>query len=227
MAVFSTFLNVLPDPNYKIGEAGESNASGSAGAGFASLKVSSKAPIMRDRTNGGRLVTRSAAYHMWEVDISYNPMTRQEFDPVYTFLLEKQGSLKPFYVSLPNYRGGATNTTCLAASAGSPTVIITANNCAPGDMFHIEDSSDSSHTKAYKVTRVETTTTYNSDLGSPGTGKERIHITPPLQKSVSSGATLNFATPLIRVIQSNDTQEYSLGTNNLYNFSLKLEEACS
>jgi len=30
---------------------------------------------------------------------------------------------------------------------------------------------------------------------------------------------------LIRVVQTSDVQEYSLGTNNLYTFSLNLEEA--
>lgn len=228
MTTFSNFLNILPDPNYKIGQAGESNASGSAGPGFASIKLSSQAPIMRDRTNSGRLVSRSAAYHRWEVDISYNPMTRAEFDPVYAFLLEKQGSLKPFYVSLPNYLSGATNTSVTsAASAGSSTLLINTTNCSVGDMFHIQDSADSAHTKAYKVVRVEDSSTYSTLLGTPGTGKQRLHIIPPLQKSVTSGSIVNFTAPLIRVIQSGDVNEYSLNTNNLYSFSLKLEEACS
>jgi hypothetical protein len=228
MATFSEFLNILPDPNYKIGTAGESSSSGTAGAGFASIKLSSDAPIMRDRTNSGRLVSRSAAYHRWDIDISYNPMTREEFDPIFTFLLEKQGSLKPFFISLPNYRAGATNTTVSGGtSAGSSTLLILNTNCAPGDLFHIEDPFDSAHTKAYKVLRVEDTTTYNTTLGSPGTGNKRIHILPPLQKAVSSVAVVNFSTPLIKVIQSGDIQEYSLNNNNLYSFSLKVEEACS
>ena len=74
------------------------------------------------------------------------------------------------------------------------------------------------------VTRVETNSDYNTNLGQPGSGKRRIHIVPGLQKSVTSGSTLNFNKPLVKVIQKNDNTSYSLDQNNLYNFSLDLEE---
>ena len=41
----------------------------------------------------------------------------------------------------------------------------------------------------------------------------------------ANSSTVTYATPLIRVIQTSDVQEYDLGTNNLYQFSLNLEEA--
>jgi hypothetical protein len=46
-----------------------------------------------------------------------------------------------------------------------------------------------------------------------------------VEKDVTDNATLDYGNPMFRVIQSKDTQEYSLGTNNLYTFSLTLEEA--
>lgn len=204
--------DTLPDPNNLIDTAGQDT--GTAGPGFASVKLSSDQPIMRDRTRSGRLVSRAVSYHQWNIDISYNPMTRSQFNPVYAFLLEKQGSLKPFYVELPQYRNqGITSKTASAAIAGSNT--LTVNNItgiSAGDMFNIVDSNDSTHTKAYIITRASGTT---------------ITFTPGLQKAVSSGAVVDFTNPKIRVIQSGDVQEYSLNTNNLYSFSLRLEEACS
>ena len=102
MASFTNFQNVLPDPNNTIGSAGQ--VAGSAGPGYASVSVTSEQPMLRDRTNSGRILARSVAGHKWNIKISYNPMTRADFEPVYTFLLQRRGPLNPFYVSLPQYR---------------------------------------------------------------------------------------------------------------------------
>lgn len=104
MAAFTDFSNVLPDPNNKIGDAGQVDSSGGAGPGFASVSISSEAPIMQQRTNSGRLVSRSEAGHKFSVSITYNPLTRAEFEPVYSFLLQKRGRLEPFFISLPQNR---------------------------------------------------------------------------------------------------------------------------
>tara|TARA_R110000796_G_scaffold88216_2_gene189958 strand:- start:4547 stop:5188 length:642 start_codon:yes stop_codon:yes gene_type:complete len=206
--------NTLPDPNNQITDAGQSG-SGSFGPGFQSVKLSSVQPIMRDRTNSGRIISRSHAYHKWEVQISYNPLTREEFDPIYTFLVDKRGSLAPFFVSLPQYRAqGSTaitgRTISTSVTAGKTTVIVNSStNMKPGMLFTIADSQDSSHTKAYMVTQVSGTS---------------VKISPALAKDVIGGAALNFADPKLKVIQTSDTREYTLNTNNLYSFALKLEE---
>ena len=61
--------NILPDPNNKILRSGEESGSGVAGPGFASVNLTSNQPIMRDRTNAGRLISRRTAYHKWAIDI--------------------------------------------------------------------------------------------------------------------------------------------------------------
>jgi len=205
-----TIQNILPDPYHLITPAGDSEG-GTAGPGFASVSLSSNQPIMRDRTNSGRMVSRVSAYHKWEIDITYNPMTKAEFNPVFGFLLEKQGSLKPFLVSLPQYRvQGIADKTAAAAAAGSTTIVCNnTTNIVVGSLFTIGDF-DSAHTKAYMVNRVINSTS--------------ISITPGLAKSISSSAILDFTDPTIKVIQVGDTQQYSLNTENLYSFSLKLEE---
>lgn len=210
--------NILPDPNNKILRDGDASASGVAGPGFASVKLRSNQPIMRDRTNSGRLISRAAAYHKWDIDITYNPMTRTQMDPIFNFLLEKQGSLRPFYVSLPQYRSQTTTDKTIngAKAAGSYTLTLDSfsdGDVIPGEMFNVS-STDSSHTKAYVVTRADATT-------------NTITFTPALAKDVEDNATLDFSNPVVRVIQTSDIQEYSLNTENLYSFSLKLEEANS
>ena len=83
-----------------IGSAGQ--ASGTNGPGFAAIKFKSESPIQVSRTNSGRVMTRSVAGHKWDISITYNPMTRDQFEPVYSFLLQQKGRLNPFYIQLPN-----------------------------------------------------------------------------------------------------------------------------
>lgn len=233
--------NLLPDPNHKITQSGDNANTGTTGPGFASVKFASNMEIMRDRTNGGVLISRYKKYQMWNINISYNPMTREEFDPVYGFLLQRQGSLQPFKVSLPQYKDTSASNVAVENrtsssndyTAGQSQLRIATSSFTPsvGDLFHITDTSDSNHTKAYKVTRVETTSSTLTDqdetADDPASNIARITFTPPLQKGVDkSASTVNFSEPLVQVVQRGNVVEYSLGTNNLYEFSLNLEEAC-
>ena len=243
---FTSFLNILPDPNNPIGDAGHALATGSggvAGPGFKSVKFSSRAPIQVSRTNSGRVITRSIAGHMWNINITYNPMTRDQFEPVFNFLLEKNGKLNHFYVQIPNQYTARNAAFAARVATTAPTTETSLNQGAkfmiqadhhstqtttpkPGDMFTITDTADSLHTKAYRVTRVMTNADYHSGLHSQPTTTQRIvYFTPPLQRSVTGSQTIDFYQPLFRVILKQDIQQYSLDTNNLYTFSLNLEEA--
>ena len=206
--------NILPDPYNRINNAG-TNVSGDFGPGFKSVSLKSKQPIMTDRTNSGRVIARVHAYHQWIIDVSYNPLTKAEFDPIYNFLLHRQGSLKPFYISLPQYRTSGITSRTVSSTATAGAQVITASSAAsiePGMLFRINDPQDSNHEKAYMVTRVSGTS---------------LTITPGLARGVTAGAALDFAAPTIKVRQTSDSRDYSLNTNNLYSFSLKLEEASS
>jgi len=233
---FSSFADRLPDPNYKITEAGDNSGSGIAGPGFASVKFSSEQPVSISRTNSGRVISRAIVGQRWSIDISYNPMTRDEFEPVYNFLLEKRGRLKPFFVVIPQYSSPRTSTSGTisfqsAESAGADNFITSGHDSVtgglrPGDLFTISDSSNSNHKKAYQIIRVnDSTNKLSGDTDLNTTDERRYYISPPLEKSVTSGSTITYTNPLVRVIQRGDVQEYNLGTNNLYQFSLQLEEA--
>jgi hypothetical protein len=239
---FSSFSNILPDPINKIDSAGVSNPAGSAGPGFAKVKFRSSNEVQVSRTISGRGVTASPGYHVWEFDINYNPMTRNEFEPVSTFLESRQGRLNPFFVILPQHRlpqnalfsayAQANTITTAATPAGSTTLLIsgtgmtqaTAGNPSPGDFINIVDPTNINHVKAYKVIRVETDTYYRTGTTAPSSTQRRLHLQPPLTRAVSSTATVRFADPRFRVIQKTDTVEYDLDAENLYQFSLSLEE---
>ena len=74
------------------------------------------------------------------------------------------------------------------------------------------------------VNRVETNADYQTGTTQPANTQVRVHFTPGLSKSIATGDDFVFHNPLIKVIMTADIQEYSLNTNNLYSFSLSLEE---
>jgi len=254
MTTFTSYLDVLPDPNYSIGDAGQSLATasgGTAGPGFASVSLTSEQPLIKDSTNSGRILTRSVAAHKWKIKITYNPMTREQFDPVYTFLLQRNALRNNyFYISLPQNRVPKDSTfatwsasnvlkTVSSENVGARFFKIqgdstlgnanyynstTHNTPLPGDMFTF-NAANSNHKKAYMVTRVATSSTYNTQESVPASTHQLvIHCIPTLQKSLSAADTLVFTNPLLKVMMSGDIQEYSLNTQNLYSFSLNLIE---
>ncbi len=235
------FMDVLPDPDRRILDSGKggnntSPQTGTAGPGFASVKFASIQPTMVSRTNGGRVVTRAQATQYWKIELSYNPLTRAEFEPVNSFLMSKQGRLTPFYVVLPQYdtpRSLFTTTvrTDENATSGATKVRVDGFTAAgdagprPGDLFTVIDTTNSNHVKAYMVTRVETSADNNGSLATGEITDRIIHFNPPLTYAVGDNTALNFTNPRIRVISQKNAQEYSLSTDNLFNFSLSLEEA--
>ena len=243
MAAFTSFSNRLPDPNYAIANTGE-GGTGTAGPGFASVKVTANQPTSVSITNSGRVTARSIAGHRWKISITYNPLTRAEFEPIYNFLLERRGRLKPFEVVLPQYNSPQTAITCAsgtkltvdgAVTAGATNFTVDNHSHAstgslkPGDMFNITDSSNSNHKKTYRVVRILNRADYltgNQPPAADGSSHHRIYYTSPsIEKDISDNSLLVTTNPVFRVIQNEDTREYSLGTNNLYQFQLNLIEA--
>jgi len=234
---FSAFTNRLPDPNWTISEAGEGHASSyTAGPGFASVKFTANQPVSFSRTNSGRVTTRSIVGHHWSIGITYNPMTREQFEPIYNFLLEKRGRLKPFFVILPQNADPRTTTSGTISVQGSITsgdsnflidgMDSVTGGLRPGDMINFLDSGNSNHKKAYQIVRVHTSANkLSSDSALDSSDERRLYVVPPVEKDVTDNSTITYTNPLIRVVQTSDVQEYSLGVNNLYTFSLNLEEA--
>ena len=96
-------------------------------------------------------------------------------------------------------------------------------------MFNFSDPANSNHKKVYQVTRVLNNTHYLSGGTRPATDERIYYVTPSIEKAVtdtenSDTPKLVTTNPTFRVIQSSDVVSYSLGTNNLYEFSLSLEE---
>lgn len=240
MPAFTSFNDRLPDPTFGVSDAGSTDNAGSYGPGFASMTLQSNRPVQVSRTRSGRGVQVSTGEQYWEINITYHPMTRAQFDVVSTFLEARNGRLNPFFVVLPQYNKPkdanfatfVTNNIVRANgahTAGSQTLNIDADvNFSgapkPGDYFTITDSADANHKKAYKVVAVESNANYQTGQSQPTLAQFRLHLMPPLVRNVSDNSTINWINPKFRVIQKNDVLEYQLGTDNLYQFQLQLEE---
>ncbi len=213
--------NTLPDPNNKINAAGEIDSSGNAGPGFSAVTVTSKQPISINRSNSGLAFRNVSKYQMFSVNISYNKLTKEEFNVVYSFLLEKQASLEAFFVQLPQYGNSSAGTKNISASASAGVNQLALNNVTdivPGDLFSVTVPTDDTHVKVYKVTKINSTSSV-------------ITITPQLQRPIntaSSGVeTANFGVPKMRVTYTGSDIQYSVVASGLYSFSVKLEETLS
>ena len=73
------------------------------------------------------------------------------------------------------------------------------------------------------VTRVENSTDYQTGTVQPSSAQVKIYFSPGLSRAVGTGDDFLFHNPLIKVV-AKDTQQYSIDTNNLYKYSLSLEE---
>lgn len=211
-------MDILPDPVNKINAAGETDANGEAGPGFASISFKSSYQTQVSKTISGRGVIASPGSHNWEFDIKYNPLTRDEFEPVASFLEDRGGRYKPFYVILPQYSTSRDNqlsgTIQVSGSHQAGSTIITYGGKISGDFskgdFINFSSSDAFHVKAYKIVAIPNSSS--------------IKISPPLARDVPNGSTIVYNNPKFRVIMKADILEYSLDTDNLYQFALSLEE---
>ena len=236
-----SFSRVLPDPDYPIDASGQLDLEKEA-PGIVSCSLSTTFKFQREDTIGGRTILKVKERPNWAISMKYNPLTKEQFLPVYSFLMEKKGSKKSFYVSLPQYKGPKdfdNFETFNASYVIDVSSAVDANKSMMevgssgwnggyswlpkiGDMFNIVDSSDSLHTQAYMVTKVET---YDEYENQPATSSRiNLHFTPSLARQVPAGALINFDAPLFRVKQIKDIQEYSLDTEDLYEFSVQFEE---
>ena len=237
--------DTLPDPNYGRRFDGSTSSPATTGPGFAQVKLTNDQRVLTSRTNSQRVLARAIVGQKWKIDINYNPMTQAEFTPVYAFLLAKQGPMNSFFVSLPQYRtvqNSAWETVLStennvisvagAVTAGKSEIIIDSVNPTtigadskypmPGELFTFTDSADATHKKAYMITTVEHADGHQGS--QPSSDTIRINFSPPLAKNVANDAVVNFSDPLVKVIMPQPLSTYTLNKDNLYSFSLKLEE---
>jgi hypothetical protein len=186
----------------------------------ADIKVSSFTPTLVSETQSMKRQVRRRGGQRWAFEVNYPPMARSEFAPVYAFCIAQRGQYETFTFVPPvvsDPQGTATGTPLVngAQSAGDNTIVtdgwsnsITALKA--GDFLKF-----SGHNKVYMVT---------ADATSDGSGNATLTIEPPLIADVSDNEALTVGDVPFTVSLVNDTQEFSAGPPNIYEFNLQLIE---
>lgn len=237
---FTGYSRVLPDPYNALTTAGQRTGT-RYGPGFSSVTVGVSEGGQVDRTNSGRVVSRLYGGNYLTAEITYNELTKTDFEPVSSFILSRNCKVVPFFVELPQYTtpddagfaafaGANTIQTSGSHAAGLKYLVVTSAGTftsalpKPNSLINIVDSSNTNHTKAYLITRVETNTDYETSLGPPGSNKLRLSLHAPLSKAVATGSTVTFLHPMMKCLLTS-RWEYKLDNDNLYNFGIQVEEA--
>ena len=165
-------------------------------------------------TTSGRVQARQIDGQKFRISLVYPPMTRAEFAPIKAFLMKQRSRLNTFTVIPPtisNALGTASGTPTGTASAGDTSITLGGSGTGTlkaGDYIKFDN-----HDKVYMVVEDQ------SDI-STGT----LTIEPPLRSAVSSTDIIYDNVPFT-VRQTNDVQEFSIGTTNLFQYELDVLES--
>lgn len=172
-------------------------------------------------TTSGRVQTRQIDGQKFTITLDYPPMTRSNFAPIKAFIMKQRARLNTFTVIPPivsNAQGVATGTISVngAITAGATTCAIdgmtTSTNgiLKAGDYFRFTGQD-----KVYMAVE---------DLNADGSDEGTLTFEPPLRSNVANDVALVYDNVDFTVRLSNDIQEYSIVTNDLYKYQIDLVE---
>lgn len=229
------YSNILPAPGSRINGAGALDSNGLPAPGFSGLnmKLNQSSDVQRTRSNRGLVIAGTDFF--WSFDIKYHEMTIPEYEAIENFLLSSNSKVKPFFVTLPNYNApkptifntfqisNPISVTAGTYYAGDTQILLSSGDTTllPGCFINFVDSSDALHKSVYKVSRVETASSYSGI--AVAANRIRITIFPPLQRGFVGATTVKFTNPQFRVIQKSDISP-EFDQNNIVSFGLSVEE---
>tara|TARA_R100001463_G_scaffold58260_1_gene110531 strand:+ start:635 stop:1237 length:603 start_codon:yes stop_codon:yes gene_type:complete len=172
-------------------------------------------------TTSGRVQTRQIDGQKFTLTLDYAPMSRANFAPIKAFIMKQRSRLNTFTIIPPvvsNAQGSVTGTISVdgAISAGATTCTIdglansTNGLLKAGDYFRF-----SSAIKVYMAV---------ADLNSNGSGEGTLTFEPPLRTAIPDNTSIVYDNVDFTVRITNDIQEYSIVTNDLYKYQIDLIE---
>jgi len=180
---------------------------------FQAINLESRHNNVMSETVSGRMQVRTLGGQRWSFTAKYNPMTREEFQPVFAFVMSQQGRFGTFTIVPPvigSTSGSVTGTLLAngAHSAGDSTISVDgiSGTLKAGDFVKF-----SGHSKAYMLT---------ADRAGSGT----MTIEPPLVSSVSDNESIAYTSVPFTMRLANDVQSYNLASNEYYEYELDMIE---
>ena len=192
--------------------------------GFQTVNFKQQNQTKRTSTQSGRIVRATNSITLWAGTLRFPPMTVVESKGVQAFVARCQGSLNEFDLIIPTISDTSSaypnqNTYVYTdASAGATSVSVQSDVTSDtilkaGDIIRFHN-----HTKVYMVTE---------DVVVGGSGLGTINFAPNLVVDVpfdSAGYTIETNQVPIRMILSNDLQEFNYRTDDLVGYEIDVQE---
>ena len=186
-----------------------------------SASINSQQNTIVSVTTSGRKQARQIDGQRFQITLQYPPMTRAEFAPIKAFIIKQRSQLENFTIIPPtesNAQGVASTVISTNASISAGAITCTVDNMTTstngilkaGDYFRFTGQQ-----KAY--TAVE-------DLNADGSGEGTLTFEPPLRTAVTDNTVLIYDDVDFTVSLTGNTQEYNIGTTNLYAYELDVIE---
>ena len=172
-------------------------------------------------TTSGRVQTRQIDGQKFTITLDYAPMNRSKFAPIKAFIMKQRAKLNTFTIIPPvvsNAQGVASTVISTNASVSAGATTCTVDNMTTstngilkaGDYFRFTGQD-----KVYMCVE---------DLNADGSGEGTLTFEPPLRTDVANDIALVYDNVDFTVRLSNDIQEYSIVTNDLYKYQIDLIE---
>ena len=181
---------------------------------FNAINLQSESPTLFSETVSGRMQSRKIGGQKWTFTASYPPLTRSEFNPVFSFVVSQQGRHGVFTIvptGINSTNGTATGTVATSSAVkGAASVAISGLTgvLKAGDLIKF-----SGHSKVYMVTQDRS-------------GNGSLLITPPLISAVGT-ETVTYNSVPFTVRLANDIQGYKFGAGNFFKYEVDFIEALS
>ena len=172
-------------------------------------------------TTSGRVQTRQIDGQKFSITLDYPPMSRSNFAPIKAFIMKQRARLNTFTVIPPivsDAQGVASGTISVdgAITSGATTCTIDGMATSTNDILKAGDY--------FRFTGQDKVYMAVEDLDSDGTGSGTLTFEPPLRSDVANDVALIYDNVDFTVRLSNDIQEYSIVTNDLYKYQIDLIE---
>ena len=186
-----------------------------------SANITSQQDTIVSVTTSGRKQARQIDGQRFAITLAFPPMTRSEFAPIKAFVMKQRSQLENFTLIPPtegNAQGVATETISVngALTAGTTTASIDGMATSTNGILKAGDY--------FRFTGQEKVYMAVADLDSDGSGEGTLTFEPPLRSNVADNVALIYDNVDFTVSLTNDVQEYSIGTTNLYAYELDVAE---
>jgi len=184
------------------------------------INIKSNQTTIVSTSISGRRQARQVQNQRWEMQVSFPPMTRSSFAPIFAFITAQRGKKETFTYTPPiidDSLGTETGSVLVNGvhAVGDTTIAMDAFAGDGAGRFKAGDYIKfASHDKVYMVVE-DVTSSSNAAT---------VTIEPPLTTALADNSAITYDSVPFTVALKNDIQEIQLGSDTFYRFEMDLIE---